>query len=152
MSTAGTDHAQAIRFDRGLKRILLDDVTDPVHETEIAVTGINMHLVGLWVFLEQRLLALGQFARVLRQVLRRDGEQRFFGGVRTRLVPIGLGHTRPGLVPLAGVLGDTRRRTRLLGAHAGEFGSIQFRSFIGRHLGQHDIASCSKTDGQHGQR
>ncbi|MNG16878.1 hypothetical protein D3C84_1008230 [compost metagenome] len=43
---------------------------------------VNRHLVGFRVTLEHRVLARGKFGFVLLNVLRSDGEQWFFTGVR----------------------------------------------------------------------
>ena len=77
--------------------VLLDGVADPVRKRKSRWLGIDVHLEGLRILLEQRLLAFGQLVGVLRHVLRGDGEQRLLVRVRAGLVAEGLGLAGPGL-------------------------------------------------------
>ena len=152
--------AHAVIHQLGIQGVAHGAAAHVVGVTEIAVAGVDVHLVGGRVALEQRFLAFGQLVGVLRHVLRSDHQNRFFISVRVDRVVAGEFDVVPtGHLPqvLAGVGRDGPRGvTGLFGADTGQL-LAQFGRFFGGHLGQcgtdrqsvdgqggceHDACSC----------
>ncbi|MNO99403.1 hypothetical protein D3C76_911720 [compost metagenome] len=92
--------------------------------TEVTVPRVDVHLVAVRVFLQQRLLPVGQVLGVLVHVLRSDHQNRLFIGIRVHRLVTGELDVVPArhlAQVLAGVRRDGARRIAgLLGTDAGQ--------------------------------
>ncbi|MCY1442141.1 hypothetical protein D9M71_584900 [compost metagenome] len=128
----------ALVLQLSVQGVLLDNLTYIIWIAEIAVSRVDVDLVGLRITLEHRLLAFAQALGVLRHVLRGDHDDRL-------LVSVGIDRLRAGekhVVPaghlsqvFAGEFGDAAVRIAgTLGTGTGEF-LAELGGFLGAYLG-----------------
>ena len=138
--------AHAIIDQLGVQGVVHDPLAHVIRVAVVTVTGVDVHLVGGRITLEQRLLAFGQFVFVLGHVLRGNHQNRLLRSVGVNRLVAGKLHmvpTRHFAQVLAGIRRDGARGvTRLLCPYTGQL-LAQFGRFCGRYL------SRCRADGDH---